>query len=169
MTTLVAVSGAVSATGVRSDVKAALLWIILLFAALSGLARAFVREEEAGTANALRLAAPATAVYAGKWLFNTALVLVVECVSVPLFLVVLPPETVNFRLLFGVLLLGGRRPVRRGDVRGRADRAGGVGQERAVLHRRLPRPDAAAADGDAGDRGRLRRRARGLRRGLSAT
>ena len=107
VTTLVAVSGAVSASGVKSDVKAALLWIILLFAALSGLSRAFVREEEAGTANALRLAAPATAVYAGKWLFNTALVLTVECVTVPLFLVVLPPETVNFSLLFGVLLLGG--------------------------------------------------------------
>jgi len=107
VTTLVAVSGAVSGTGVRSDVKAALLWIILLFAALSGLSRAFVREEEAGTADALRLAAPATAVYAGKWLFNTALVLVVEAVSVPLFLLALPPETVNFRLLIGVLLLGG--------------------------------------------------------------
>ncbi len=107
VTTLVAVSGAVSAAGVKSDVKAALLWIILLFAALSGLSRAFVREEEAGTANALRLAAPATAVYAGKWLFNTVLVVVVEAVSVPLFLLVLPPETVNFRLLFGVLLLGG--------------------------------------------------------------
>ncbi len=80
---------------------------MLLFAALSGLARAFVREEEAGTANALRLAAPATAVYAGKWLFNTALVLAVEAVSVPLFLVVLPPQTVNFGLLIGVLVLGG--------------------------------------------------------------
>ena len=107
VTTLVAVSGAVSASGVKSDVKAALLWIILLFAALSGLSRAFVREEEAGTANALRLAAPATAVFAGKWLFNTVLVLTVECVTVPLFLVVLPPETVNFSLLGGVLLLGG--------------------------------------------------------------
>ena len=107
MTTLVAVSGAVSAAGVKSDVKAALLWIILLFAALSGLSRAFVREEEAGTANNLRLAAPAGAVYAGKWLFNTALVLIVETVSVPLFLFVLPPEIVNFRLLFGVLVLGG--------------------------------------------------------------
>ena len=107
VTTLVAVSGAVSASGVKSDVKAALLWIILLFAALSGLSRTFVREEEAGTAPALRLAAPATAVYAGKWLFNTVLVLTVECVTVPLFLVVLPPETVNFSLLGGVLLLGG--------------------------------------------------------------
>jgi len=107
VTTLVAVSAALSATTVHSEVKAALLWIVLLFAALSGLARVFVREEEAGTAPLLRLFAPATAVYAGKWLFNIALVFAVESVSVPLFLVVLPPVTVNYGLLSGVLVLGG--------------------------------------------------------------
>jgi heme exporter protein B len=107
VTTLVAVSGALSGLPVKSDVKAALLWIVLLFAALSGLARAFVREEEAGTAPMLRLLAPATAVYAGKWLFNVALTMAVEAVGVPLFLIVLPPQTVNFGLLLGVLALGG--------------------------------------------------------------
>lgn len=107
VTTLVAVSAALSAATVRSEVKAALLWIILLFAALSGLSRVFVREEEAGTAPLLRLYAPATAVYAGKWLFNIALVFSVESVSVPLFLIVLPPAIVNFGLLLGVLVLGG--------------------------------------------------------------
>jgi len=111
VTTLVAVSAALSSATVKSEVKAALLWIVLLFAALSGLARVFVREEEAGTAPLLRLYAPATAVYAGKWLFNSALVFSVELVSVPLFLIVLPLDHenagVNFGLLFGVLLLGG--------------------------------------------------------------
>jgi len=107
VTTLIAVSAALSSTSVHSEVKAALLWIVLLFAALSGLARVFVREEEAGTAPLLRLLAPATAVYAGKWLFNIALVFAVEIVSVPLFLVVLPIKDTNYGLLFGVLTLGG--------------------------------------------------------------
>ncbi len=107
VTTLIAVSAALSAATVKSEVKAALLWIVLLFAALSGLARVFVREEEAGTAPLLRLCAPATAVYAGKWLFNVALVFAVESVSVPLFLVVLPIRDTNYGLLFGVLILGG--------------------------------------------------------------
>ena len=107
VTTLVAVSAALGATRASADVKAALLWIVLLFAALSGLSRVFVREEEAGTAPLLRLSAPATAVYAGKWLLNMALVFAVEAVSVPLFLVVLPVETVNYGLLLGVLILGG--------------------------------------------------------------
>jgi heme exporter protein B len=107
VTTLIAVSAALSSATVKSEVKAALLWIILLFAALSGLARVFVREEEAGTAPLLRLYAPATAVYAGKWLFNIALVFSVELVSVPLFLIVLPLAVVNYGLLIGVLVLGG--------------------------------------------------------------
>ena len=107
VTTLVAVSSALNGALVKSDVKAALLWVVLLFAALSGLARAFVREEEAGTAPMLRLTAPATAVYAGKWLFNAALTLAVELVGVPLFLVVLPPQAVHPCLLLGALGLGG--------------------------------------------------------------
>ena len=107
VSTLIAVSAALSTATVKTEVKAALLWIILLFAALSGLARVFVREEEAGTAPLLKLYAPATAVYAGKWLFNCALVFLVEAVSVPLFLLVLPLDSVNFGLLFGVLFLGG--------------------------------------------------------------
>ena len=111
VTTLVAVSAALSSASVKSEVKAALLWIVLLFAALSGLARVFVREEEAGTAPLLRLYAPPTAVYAGKWLGNIALVFAVEFVSVPLFLIVLPLDhnnaQVNFLVLLGVLLTGG--------------------------------------------------------------
>ena len=107
VSTLIAVSAALSTATVKSEVKAALLWIILLFAVLSGLARVFVREEEAGTAPLLKLYAPPTAVYAGKWLFNCVLVFLVEVVSVSLFLLVLPLETVNFGVLFGVLLLGG--------------------------------------------------------------
>ena len=107
VTTLVAVSAALNAATIKSDVKAGLLWIVLLFAALSGLSRVFVREEEAGTAALLRLHTPPTAVYAGKWLVNLALVFAVELVSVPLFLIVLLPPQVNFGLLFGVLLLGG--------------------------------------------------------------
>lgn len=107
VTTLTAVSAAVGGAPMRSEVKAALLWVILLFASMSGLSRTFVREEEAGTSGALRLAAPATAVYAGKLLFNLVLMLAVEAVGVPLFLVALSPASVNLPLLYGVLILGG--------------------------------------------------------------
>ncbi|MGO8673510.1 MAG: heme exporter protein CcmB [Capsulimonadaceae bacterium] len=107
ITTVVMVSAALSAAPVKSEVKAALIWIILVFAALSGLARPFVREEEAGTAGALRLAAPATAVYAGKLLFNLAIVIAVEAVTVPLIAVFMPMQTVNVPLFVATLAAGG--------------------------------------------------------------
>ena len=56
-------------------VHAAFLWIVLLFAAFTALARVFVVEEEQRTASALRLAAPPTAVYLGKLCFNLVLLL----------------------------------------------------------------------------------------------
>src|SRR3712207_3500122 len=54
-------------------ISATLLWIALLFAALTGLARAFVGEEEAQTSTFLRLHAPGAAVFWGKWLANLLL------------------------------------------------------------------------------------------------
>jgi heme exporter protein B len=106
ITTLVMVSAALSTAVPRADVSAAMLWVILLFAALSGLARVFIREEEMGTANGLRLGAPATAVYAGKLLFNLALVATVEAISIPLFLAFLPVKIWNPGLFAGILIVG---------------------------------------------------------------
>jgi heme exporter protein B len=64
---------------------AALLWIILFFAATSGLARVFVKEEDAHTAKTLRLAARPLAVLFGKLLFNLVLLLLLEMFLVPLY------------------------------------------------------------------------------------
>jgi heme exporter protein B len=51
---------------VGRETAAALLWIVIFFTAATGLGRAFVQEEERGTAMALRLAARPTAVWFGK-------------------------------------------------------------------------------------------------------
>src|SRR5580765_891521 len=60
VSTVVAISLGVGPLTRSADlplIHAALLWIAILFAAFTGLARAFVQEEEARTAAALRLAA----------------------------------------------------------------------------------------------------------------
>ena len=67
----------------RPALQAALLWIILFFAAATGLPRAFVREEETGTALALRKTLPAALVLAGKALFNFGLFLAIAAVDRP--------------------------------------------------------------------------------------
>ena len=88
------------------DLLAALLWVVLFFAAMAGLSRVFVHEEESKTAPALRLAAPASAVYLGKYLFNLVLLLLLEVLIVPLFIVMMGLQVGNFGLFALVLLLG---------------------------------------------------------------
>ena len=67
--TLIGLSFKDSKVDIRGAV--ALLWILLLFTAATGLGRGFVQETERGTALALRLHARATAVWVGKFAFNT--------------------------------------------------------------------------------------------------
>jgi heme exporter protein B len=68
---------------VRDRVCGALLWIILFFCAATGLPRAFIREEETGTAHGLRKVAPASLTLAGKTLFNYLLFLAISAITVP--------------------------------------------------------------------------------------
>jgi heme exporter protein B len=87
-------------------IHAALLWVAILFAAFTGLARAFVQEEEARTAAALRLAAPPIAVYLGKLLFNLLLLLFLDLLTAVLFVVLLRVEIGNVGMFAALLLAG---------------------------------------------------------------
>lgn len=87
-------------------IQAALLWVALLFAAFTGLARAFVQEEETRTALALRLAAPPLAVYLGKLLFNLLLLFVLDAVTAPLFVAMLRVSVGNLGLFAAMLVAG---------------------------------------------------------------
>jgi heme exporter protein B len=84
----------------RPTVHSVLLWIVIFFSAMTGLARVFVKEEDAGTAAALRLSAPPPAVLLGKLLANLTLLFVVTAFVVPLFLAMM-----SFRIEGPVLFL----------------------------------------------------------------
>ncbi len=73
---------------------------------MTGLSRAFVHEEEAGTASALRLSAPSAAVFLGKLLSNLALLAVVMAFVVPLFLGLMSFGIASPGLFLAVLALG---------------------------------------------------------------
>lgn len=75
---------------VTIPVAAALLWVVILFAAATGLGRAFVAEEEGGTTLLLRLTLPPLAVYAGKLLFNASLTLALTLITAFGFVVLVP-------------------------------------------------------------------------------
>lgn len=91
----------------RPVVNSVLLWIVLFFSAMTGLSRAFVNEEETGTAAALRLTAPPASVFLGKLLANLALLAVVMTVVVPLFLALMSFGVAAPGLFLAVLALGG--------------------------------------------------------------
>lgn len=76
-------------------IQSSLLWVALLFAAITGLSRGFVHEEETRTLAALRLAAPATAVYLGKFLLNLALLALLGVVTSALFIIFVRVELGN--------------------------------------------------------------------------
>jgi len=91
----------------RTAVLAPLLWILLFFAAMTGLSRVFVKEEEQRTAPLLRLAAPPSAVFAGKLAFNVLLLSAIGAVTVPAFMVVMEFAPVHGWAFASVLILGG--------------------------------------------------------------
>jgi heme exporter protein B len=87
-------------------IQSSLLWVAFLFAAITGLSRGFVQEEEARTAAALRLAAPPVAVYLGKFALNLGLLALLAAVTSLLF-IVLVRVTVGSPLAFTLMLAAG--------------------------------------------------------------
>ena len=105
LTTLVAVSFAVGQKA-DAEVQASLLWVVIYFAAQSGLTRSFVAEEEGRTADALRLAADGLSVFGGKLAFNLLLLTVLAIVLVPGFALLLGLHVVRAGLLAATLAAG---------------------------------------------------------------
>jgi len=106
VTTLAAVSFAAGRLGDRVELLSALLWIVLLFAALASLSHAFVRESEMHTLTFLRLIASPLAIAIGKLAFNLIFLLVLEAVTVPLFLVLMGAPAPAWGPFLAVLALG---------------------------------------------------------------
>jgi heme exporter protein B len=93
LTTLVAVAYAIGPFRIdpesRPFLLSVLLWIVVFFAAMAGLDRSFVKEEEGHTAPLLRLSASPLVVWAGKLLYNLVLLYVLMALLVPLFSVLM--------------------------------------------------------------------------------
>jgi len=86
VTSVVVVGFGLTGLSLRADAAVPLLWIVLFFAAFSGLAHVFTEEEDAATSEALRMAASPEAVFWGKLLYNLGLLAVTAGIVVPLFL-----------------------------------------------------------------------------------
>jgi heme exporter protein B len=85
ITTIAIILFSLGSEGASVDVLSGMLWVVIFFAAMSGLSRTFVMEEERGTSMTLQLLASPSAVYCGKLLFNLILVTGVNLLTVILY------------------------------------------------------------------------------------
>jgi len=106
VTTLVVVSYSLGQSGLPPKLLSALFWIIMFFSSMAGMAQAFIREEETGTALALRLTADPNAVYLGKLFFNLTLLSAVTAIVTPGFFIFMDAPTGNAGLFILVVILG---------------------------------------------------------------
>lgn len=106
VTALILVAFAPGSADLRPVMKAAMLWIVLFFAAFSGLAHVFLHEEEAQTVIPLRMAAASSAVFTGKLLFNLALLALMTLAVTPLYVALLNVEIASWPLFLASELAG---------------------------------------------------------------
>ncbi len=86
ITTIAIIMFSLGSESAPPDVLSGMLWVVIFFAAMSGLSRTFVMEEERGTAMTLQLLASPGAVLYGKLLFNLVLVTGVNVLTVALYM-----------------------------------------------------------------------------------
>jgi len=89
-----------------NESQAGLIWIIILFAAMSSLARAFVMEADKQTDALLRLHTLPSAVYIGKLLYNFAFILLVNVFSFGAYIFLLGLTIHNVGALIVSIVLG---------------------------------------------------------------
>jgi heme exporter protein B len=106
LVTLTVISMAIGIAVPSLPVRAALFWVILFFAAMSGLAQVFIKEEEAGTALVLKLSSDGLVIFFGKLLFNLILLAILAVLIVPLFIVLLDTVPASWPVFAVGLILG---------------------------------------------------------------
>jgi heme exporter protein B len=106
VTTLALVSYSLGQAGLPPKMLSALFWIIMFFSSMAGLAQTFIREEESGTALALKLNADPSAIYIGKLFFNLTLLVVITVILTPGFFIFMDAPTDQIGVFIVIVILG---------------------------------------------------------------
>jgi len=98
---------AVGQEKISEELTGGLFWVVIFFTSMSGLARAFVSEEERGTSLTLQLIAAPSTVFSGKLVFNIILVFCMNTVIALLYAALFESFVIqNFSLFFLSFVLG---------------------------------------------------------------
>jgi heme exporter protein B len=91
---------------IETEILSGLLWIVIFFSAVSGLARVFIKEEEKETSFALKLSADTNSIFLGKFFFNLILTFGLNIVILILYTVITNFNIGNFNGFVITVLLG---------------------------------------------------------------
>lgn len=105
LVTVIAVGFAGARILIEKQMQAILFWLVIYFASVAGLGQSFIKEEESRTALALRIYAPASAIFAGKYLFNLLLLVFLEVIIVPVYAGLIGLEISSAGLFATILIL----------------------------------------------------------------
>ncbi|MCG8374501.1 MAG: heme exporter protein CcmB [Balneolales bacterium] len=86
--------------------KSGLIWIVILFAALSVLGRSFISETDKSTYDLLRIYSSGTSVFIGKLTYNVVFSLFINAITFLLYAFLLNLHIVSFLAFFSMLILG---------------------------------------------------------------
>ncbi len=86
--------------------KSGLVWIIILFSALSSLGRSFIIETDKNTYNVLRIYAQGSSVFAGKMVYNMLFTLAVNLLTFTLYIFLANIIVVSWWAFIMILFLG---------------------------------------------------------------
>lgn len=107
LTSIVMILFATGGEKLSNELLSGVVWVIMFFSAMTGMAKSFVSEEERGTALLLQLSTPSTAVYFGKLCYNILLSLVLNALALFLFAFFFASFVVQeYAAFFLILLLG---------------------------------------------------------------
>ncbi|MBE8538728.1 heme exporter protein CcmB [Geoglobus acetivorans] len=85
----------------------AILWLVFIFAGMLGYSRAFLKEVETGTLEALKISPlPPTSILFGKIVFNGVLMLMIQALLIPIFIAVFSIYPKNLFLAVVSITLG---------------------------------------------------------------
>ena len=98
----------VTFSGIRLDatLHAAILWILIYFAGLQGLSGGFIKEEESGTAMALRVYASPTTIFFGKYIHSLIILTILVVFLLPLYYILMNFTVERPLYLILVIILG---------------------------------------------------------------
>jgi heme exporter protein B len=90
---------------IQTQVYSGMLWIVIFFASMTGMMRAFVSEEEKGTTLLLKMLSTPYAVFFGKFLFNLLISILVNLTSILMFMLFFDKISIKYFHLFALTML----------------------------------------------------------------